>query len=87
MRSAFNLLRKWCWRWRAVPPWHVTVKIAGAVNEDGGEIFDPSVVLSAGSFQFKVPEQCQVLPSEGNFAVKVPDHTLIDVHTEVENYE
>lgn len=87
MRSAFNLIRKWCWKWRAVPPWHVSVRIVGAVSEDCGEILNPSLRLSEGSFQFKVPDQCRVLPSEGTVEIQVPTHTQIDVHTEVENYE
>lgn len=87
MRNGFSLLRKWFWKWRAVPPWHVTVHIAGAVSEDYGEILDPTLRLSEGSFRFRVPDQCRVLPSEGTVEIQVPTHTQIDVHTEVHEYE
>lgn len=87
MRNAISLLRKWYWKWRAVPPWHVTVHIVGAVTEDCGEILDPTLRLSDGSFHFKFPEQCQAFPSEGTVEVRVPDHTKIDIHTEVKEYE
>lgn len=89
MRSAFNLLRKWFTSKprEAVPPWHVSVHIVGGVAEDSGEVLAPSVILSAGNFTFQVPEHCRVLPSEGTVAVRVPDHSLIDVHTEAKYYE
>ena len=87
MRGGFSLLRKWFWRWRAVPPWHVTVKIVGAVTDDCGEILDSVVCLSEGKFKFRFPDQCQAFPSEGTVEVQVPDHTKIDIHTEVKDYE
>ncbi|MDO4856984.1 MAG: hypothetical protein Q4A17_03455 [Thermoguttaceae bacterium] len=89
MRSAFNLFRKWFTSKprEAVPPWHVSVHIVGSVREDSGEILGPSVALSAGNFAFQVPDHCRVLPSEGTVAVRLPEHTKIDLHTEVHNYE
>lgn len=89
MRSAFNLFRKWFTSKprEAVPPWHVEVRIVGSVREDSGEILGPSVMLSAGGFAFQVPDHCRVLPSEGTVAVRLPEHTKIDLHTEVHNYE
>lgn len=89
MRSAFNLLRKWFTLKprEAVPPWHVSVHIVGGVAEDSGEVLTPSVILSAGNFTFQVPEYCRVLPSEGTINVAVPEHTLIDIHTENQYYE
>lgn len=89
MISAFQLIRKWFTGKprEAVPPWHVEVRIVGSVREDSGEILGPSVILSAGNFAFQVPDHCRVLPSEGTVAVRLPEHTKIDLHTEVHNYE
>lgn len=89
MISAFQLIRKWFTSKprEAVPPWHVEVRIVGSVREDSGEILGPSVALSAGNFAFQVPDHCRVLPSEGTVAVRLPEHTKIDLHTEVHNYE
>lgn len=89
MISAFQLIRKWFTSKprEAVPPWHVEVRIGGSVTEDSGEILNPSVALSAGNFAFQVPDHCRVLPSEGTVVVRLPEHTKIDLHTEVHEYE
>lgn len=86
MRSPFALLRKW---WRsgapreAVPPWHVTVKIAKAVSVyDEPEVYDAPVKLTAGGFAFKLPDQITAKPTEGVIALKIPDHAVISVHTQ-----
>lgn len=87
MRSGFSLLRKWFWKWRAIPPWHVEVRIVGGVDEDSGEILNPTVILSAGNFSFKVPDHAIIHPTEGTVNVLVPEHTSIDIHTENTYYE
>lgn len=86
MRSPFALLRKW-WKIRtrreAVPPWHVTVKIAKAVSVyDEPEVYDAPVKLTAGGFAFKLPDQITAKPTEGVIALKLPDHAVISVHTQ-----
>lgn len=85
MISAFQLIRKWFTSKprEAVPPWHVTVKIAKAVSVyDEPEVYDAPVKLTAGGFAFKLPDQSTAKPTEGVIALKIPDHAVISVHTQ-----